>query len=80
MVAGASSAYKALIQQRYSGYVEEVQQDCSRMTPTSIRFAEQNYDLMLELNNQLIEFCQVLYVIDWLQVKYRVQFKIGLIT
>ena len=59
MALSASYESKVLLTDRYDAYIIDVQEDCSNMGNTQTRFAEQHYDLMLELNNYLIEFCQV---------------------
>ena len=37
----------------------QVEQDCSQLNKMMVAFAEQNYDIMYEINEQLLSFCQV---------------------
>ena len=59
VAADAMYQNKEKMQKRYEEYFQAVQEDCDLQAETAIRFAEQNYDIMLELNDQLIQYCQV---------------------
>ena len=48
-----------LIQSRDGFICLQVQEDCTYQDAMIAAFAEQNYDVMYECNEQLLQFCQV---------------------
>ena len=71
ITASALHINKKLMQARYEVYLAQVEAQCSMSITHAQRWAEQNYDMVLELNNALITFCQVMtleivyVVLEW---------------
>ena len=79
MTTSALVDLKIEMQEKYREYFEEVQADCTKQEQMLIMFAEQHYDIMLELNDQLIQLCQVLihlksHTLPHLQVLFTIAF------
>ena len=52
---------KRLMAARYSAYFRSVELDCTKSENTAVRWAEQNYDVVMEINHALVTFCQAYY-------------------
>lgn len=61
VVATSLLATKRLMAARYAGYLRAVEADCTKSENMAVRWAEQNYDVMMEINHALLTFCQAYF-------------------
>ena len=67
VVATSLLATKRMMAARYAGYFRAVEADCTKTENTAVRWAEQNYDVMMEINHALVTFCQAYYYEEMIQ-------------